>query len=131
MSLGARIRRRREEKGIRAAELARQAKISKGYLSQLENAGDENGKPSADILFRIAQALDTTIADLLGKEVRIPQRAAPKELRDFADEADLPQADVDMLARIQFRGRQPVSKDDWRFLYDAIRRAIPPKTPTS
>lgn len=122
MTLGERIRQRRDEKGITAIELARQAEISKGYLSELESG--RAARPSGTILFRIASALGTTVADLLGEEIRPVNTATPAELKEFADEAELPEEDVRMLARIRFRGEQPRSKDDWRFLYESIRRSI-------
>ncbi len=55
MGLGARIRGLREEIGMSQAELASQAELSQGYLSQIEN--DEVQNPSASVLFRLAQAL--------------------------------------------------------------------------
>lgn len=64
-TVGGRIRRRREAVGLRAAELARRASISKAYLSELES--NEKARPSADLLYRIAAVLQTTIPDLLGK----------------------------------------------------------------
>jgi transcriptional regulator with XRE-family HTH domain len=55
MGLGARIRGLREEIGMSQAELASQAELSQGYLSQIEN--DEVRNPSASVLFRLAQSL--------------------------------------------------------------------------
>ena len=65
MALGDRIRQRRADTGLSAAELARRAAISKGYLSVIERGGSV--RPSADVLARLATALGTTIADLLGQ----------------------------------------------------------------
>jgi len=55
MGLGARIRSLREEIGLSQAQLAEQAGLSQGYLSQIENNEVQN--PSASVLFRLAQAL--------------------------------------------------------------------------
>lgn len=122
--VGQRIKLRREERGITGAELARRAGISKGYLSEIENG--QASRPSADVLHRIATALETTVADLLGR--RAPARAAPRQipasLREFAADADLTDDDLRMLAGIKFRGQQPASAEDWRFLYEAIRRSV-------
>ena len=49
---------------------------------------------------------------------RNPQ--VPDSLREFADEEGLPQADLRMLASIQFRGEQPQTKERWRYIYTAI-----------
>jgi XRE family transcriptional regulator of biofilm formation len=125
--LGERIRQRREEKGISGAELARRANVSKGYLSTIESSDEGNApRPSADVLFRIATALGTSAADLLGQEVRRASRRIPPSLREFLKDRDLPEEDVAMLAGIKFRGAQPASAEDWAFLYESIRRSIRP-----
>src|SRR3972149_1187748 len=55
MGLGPKIRGLREQIGMSQAQLAAQAELSQGYLSQIEN--DEVQNPSAAVLFRLAQAL--------------------------------------------------------------------------
>ena len=55
MGLGVSIRSLREEIGLSQAQLAGQAELSQGYLSQIEN--DEVQNPSASVLFRLAEAL--------------------------------------------------------------------------
>src|SRR3954451_22604649 len=107
MPLGDRIKLRREEKRMTAAQLARAAGISKGYLSDLEASDSEKARPSADVLFRIATALGTSVADLLEREVMPVPREIPPSLRAFAESHDLPKEDVEMLASIRFRGAQP------------------------
>jgi transcriptional regulator with XRE-family HTH domain len=122
MSLGKRVRQRREDKGIAAAELARRAEISKGYLSEIESG--QAPRPSGAVLMRLADALGTTIADLLDKEVRTSSRVISPSLRQFAEDAGLPEQDVQMLSQIRFRGTQPSSPEDWRFLYESIKRSV-------
>jgi len=122
MALHDRIKQRREEKGLAAIELAQRAEISKGYVSEIESG--RAPRPSADVLYRIATALGTTIADLLEREVRPAPRAVHPMLRAFADDEELPDEDVQMLAQIRFRGDQPETKEDWRYLYESIRRSI-------
>ena len=109
-----------------AAELARRATISKGYLSEIENTTGERSapRPSAEVLYRLATALGTTVADLLEKEVQPAARSIPPDLQEFARAANLPDEDVRMLAQIRFRGEQPRTADDWRFLYESIKRSI-------
>lgn len=129
MALGDQIRQRREEKGISAADLARRAGLSKGYLSELESGGAESGnarppRPSAEILYRIATELGTTIADLLEKEIQPAPTAIPPGLQEFAAKSNIPEEDVKMLAQIRFRGNQPSSVEDWQFLYESIKRSI-------
>lgn len=55
MTLGKKIRGLRDELGMSQAQLAAQAELSQGYLSQLEN--DEVQNPSAAVIFRLARSL--------------------------------------------------------------------------
>ncbi len=55
MKLGDRIRELREEFGFTQGQLAGNASVSQGYLSQLENGDVKN--PSAAVLLRVAQAI--------------------------------------------------------------------------
>ncbi|MFC9675739.1 helix-turn-helix domain-containing protein [Streptomyces sp. NPDC056949] len=64
-AVGAKIRLRRQQRGMSAAEMARGAGLSKATLSQLE-AG--NGNPTIDTLDAIAIALRIPIADLLARD---------------------------------------------------------------
>ncbi|MFD9124681.1 helix-turn-helix domain-containing protein [Kitasatospora sp. NPDC059571] len=64
-AVGSKIRLRRQQRGMSAAELARRAGLSKGTLSQLE-AG--NGNPTIDTLDAIAVALSIPLADLLARD---------------------------------------------------------------
>jgi hypothetical protein len=81
-------------------------------------------------MFRIANELDTTIADLLGEEVAAhPLTEAlsaieESSLKKFAEEEDLPEADIQMLARIAYRGKRPETVEDWRYIYESIKRTL-------
>lgn len=61
--LGAKVRWLREQIGLSQAQLAAQAGLSQGYLSQIENGEVQN--PSAAVLFRLAQALNVAPRCLL------------------------------------------------------------------
>jgi len=122
--LGQRLRQSREKKGLSLSELARQAEVSKGYLSQIESG--QTGRPSAQVLYSIASVLGTSVAALLGmptgevdSEVMISD-----SLREFAQAEELDEEEVNMLARVRYRGRQPQTADDWRYLYESIKRSI-------
>jgi transcriptional regulator with XRE-family HTH domain len=131
--IGDQIRRFREERGLNLSQLAAEAGVSKGYLWTLENDQDAR-RPSADTLYAIAQALGVTMSDLMGRKL-LPAAApqVPDSLREFADEEKLPEADLSMLASIQFRGEQPRTKERWRYIYTAITtsRAIDTTEPPS
>jgi transcriptional regulator with XRE-family HTH domain len=119
--IGARIRSFRDERRLSLSRLAEEAGVSKGYLWSLENKPDSR-RPSAETLYAIASALGVTMADLMGRRLlSADDGEVPPSLREFAEEAGLPEADVDMLATIQFRGDRPQTKERWRYIYTAIR----------
>ncbi|MEY9891082.1 transcriptional regulator with XRE-family HTH domain [Catenulispora sp. MAP5-51] len=64
-AIGAQIRRRREQRGMSSAELARRAGLSKATLSQLE-AG--KGNPTIETLDALAVALLIPLTDLLTRD---------------------------------------------------------------
>ena len=123
-TIGERIKARRLEMNVSLAELARRADVSKGYLHSIESG--ETQSPSAEVLFKIAHELGTTIADLLGEtETPVPSAVEiPENLRQLAQEDNLTKADVRMLANIRYRGKQPQSVADWRFIFESIKRTV-------
>jgi transcriptional regulator with XRE-family HTH domain len=127
-TIGQRIKRYREECGLTPSELADRAKVAKSYLSTLEH--DENGtnirRPSADTLYRIAQVLGVAMSDLLGKPIiTADKRRRPPSLTRFAKSHNLPEADIEMLAGIRFRGEEPKTAERWEFIYQAIKNSAP------
>lgn len=124
-SVGSRIKRFREELGMSATRLAEKAEISKSYLSELENPKDGAKQPSADKLYAIADALGVAMSDLLGRRIIIaPQTTPPPSLGEFiAAHPEIPEADVEMLSGIQFRGESPKTLQRWEFIYQAIRNS--------
>jgi transcriptional regulator with XRE-family HTH domain len=62
--LGAVLKQIREAKGLSQLDLAKRAKISQGYLSDLE-AGEKKN-PGIETLRKIAKALGVPVAELLG-----------------------------------------------------------------
>jgi transcriptional regulator with XRE-family HTH domain len=128
-NIGQRIKARREARGLNLSALADLAKVSRGYLSQIESGDIDN--PSAAVLFRIAKNLGTSVAYLLGEA---PEPGAQEQedepldptLLQFVRSANLPEEDIKMLAGIKRRGPRPLTEDDWRFMYEAIKRTIKP-----
>ena len=123
MALGEHIHARRRERGLTAAALAKLAHISRAHLSEIERGHVAN--PSAAVLQRLAEALGTTTADLLGSTV--PARAEhdlPLSLREYAEQESISPEDLAMLAAIRYRGTQPASIADWRYLHESIRRSM-------
>jgi XRE family transcriptional regulator, master regulator for biofilm formation len=65
--LGETIRGLRENRGYSISELAKQADVSKSYLSQIERGLQKN--PSLQFLNKVALSLDISIDHLLGVEM--------------------------------------------------------------
>ena len=61
--LGHMLKRLREERGMTQEELARRAKLTKPYISQIENGVRKN--PSLPALQRLAKALGCAVTELL------------------------------------------------------------------
>lgn len=125
MPIAANIRKLREDKGLSIDDVAKKAQISRTYLWELERDTEGVKKPSAEVLLRIANALATTLAELLSlPTVRVADRTVeiPPGLRDFqqlmADQSR-PLSDDDLrdLASMKFRGGQPQTVDEWHQLY--------------
>jgi transcriptional regulator with XRE-family HTH domain len=132
MELGKKIRVLRLEKGLTLPELADKAKVSKGFLFQIET--DEETNPSLDTLHKVASALDVTLAELLEKESVKARRLVPAEidetLKEFLSDARkagqiIPEETLQALYVLQHRkGRAPKTKEDWRYLYETIERVF-------
>lgn len=132
MSLAKRIQQRRKEAGLTLDELAEKAGVSKTYLWELESDLRGEKKPSADVVLRIATALNTTIADLLAlPAVQVDESKVelPPSLVEFRDwvkkilKETLSPVDLRDLATMRFRGGQPKTIEDWHDLYRLMKRA--------
>lgn len=126
--VGEKVSRRRSEKGLSLTELARRAGVSKSYLHSIEKGDTQS--PSAEILLRIANELNTTLADLLSQPPQYESQNKGKaaevseSLLSFAQKYRLPEVDILMLAGIEYRGKQPATEQDWQFLYESIKRSV-------
>jgi transcriptional regulator with XRE-family HTH domain len=119
--IGDRLKEYRKSLGISQADLARKSNVSAAYVSELESGLGK--RPSGEILLRLANALEVTIADLLGQDIRPGDGDPPvrdSSLLEFAKERRLPRSDVEMLASIRFRGDPPRTSRRWAMIYDTI-----------
>lgn len=125
-ALGERVAKERNQLGLSVAKLAELAGVSKAYVHQIENGDCQ--RPSAHVLFSIATTLGTSIAYLLGKSSSSPEPDTihiPESLQRFASDVDeLTPDDIKMLARIKHRDHQPDNVEDWRYLWESIKRSI-------
>jgi XRE family transcriptional regulator, master regulator for biofilm formation len=122
-AIGPRLRAERTRAGLSHARLAAQTGLSKTYLIRLET--DPSSNPSLEVLHRIADALDITVADLIGAPaVRFEPDEAniPPSLRAFADSAELGQRELRTLASIRWRkGEEPQTEERWRYILDSLQ----------
>jgi len=129
MTLAERLKQLRTDKELSVAELSAQAKLSKPYIWQIEDGRRKN--PSGEKLYRLAAALGTTVADLMGAPAGIPQDAladAPDSLRAFmrrrGKTLGLRREDLEMLKPIHYRGKRPDNPEDWELIYLFLKRIL-------
>ena len=129
MTLAERLKQLRTERDMSVAELSAQAELSKPYIWQIEDGRRKN--PSGEKLYRLAAALGTTVADLMGAPAGIPQDAledAPESLREFMcrkrKALGLRQEDLEMLKHIHYRGKRPEDADAYELVFRLLRRLL-------
>lgn len=123
-TFGQRLRALRTHKGLSLDELAAKTGVSKPYLWRLETAADAN--PSVDVAQKLADGLDVSVSALLSPpEAHTHDVEIPPTLRQARDRFGIPEGDLADLARIRFRGGQPLTADDWGLLYLQLKKAVP------
>lgn len=129
--IGKRVAYFRKVKNMTLKDLSERSGISKGYLSQLENGLVRN--PSLDTLQRLAGALGVHLLEILGVE---PQAATEEPLPPLDQALDafiserrrsgrpIPEDIIQALAHIRPRRPEPMTKEDWAYLYETIVRVV-------
>lgn len=131
-SVGERIRQRRSELGWTQEQLAREAALSKGFLSDLEAGKRSVG---ADSLLALATALGVTMDYLMRGDPTSPQTTdvhIPGSLSAFAKSAALTYAQTVMLLDLQRQiiahrstsKSDDLEKVDWRRFYESVREFL-------
>jgi transcriptional regulator with XRE-family HTH domain len=132
-TVGDRIKEVREAKGWTQEKLADEAKLSKSFLSEVENKGKNI---SLDLLLRIANALGASVEYLAtgGGDQPLGRKSVviPSELSEAAEGLHLSyQETIDLLetynsviARRSNRSRGALSVDDWKELHNALKPLI-------
>ena len=107
-------------------QLAEKSGVSKAYISDLENGNA--GTPNIQYVYAIAVALGVTLDELLedakpSGSTKSHKEAAdlPPGLAELKKKAGLSDAEVENLARINFRGSRPKDAEGWQFLLEAIK----------
>ncbi|MEK9159822.1 MAG: helix-turn-helix transcriptional regulator [Patescibacteria group bacterium] len=121
-TIGERIKTRREYLEMSQENLSEKAGVSRAYINQLEN--NRSLRPSAPVLFEIANALDVTMGDLLGKVERTGEE--PLELTTSMKKAIelFPELEKvkDEMPNWRYRGRYPTNPQDWFAIYSILKR---------
>jgi transcriptional regulator with XRE-family HTH domain len=129
----------RKAKGLTLPDLADAAGISKGYLWTLEThwshrPDEPPPNPGLDLLARLAESLEVTVADLIGSEATLRtvsggQTPLPVGLSEFLSSRakkgrPVPDDAVDSLASVKLRGRRPQTVEEWAAIYDAWEQTL-------
>lgn len=118
LQFGRQVQRKRKEMGISQEELARQAGLSRNYISIIERGEATN--VSMRIINSIALVLGTEPRELVTSDDQDPS-LIPPSLRQLALADGLSYETVERLARIPRRGQEPKTVETWRALFDAVR----------
>jgi transcriptional regulator with XRE-family HTH domain len=132
-TVGERIKQVREARGWTQERLADEAKISRGFLSEVEKHGKNI---SLDLLLRVATALGASVGYLATGEGNQPGErkpvVIPPELSEAAEHLhltypetlDLLEAYNSVIARRSNRLRGTMTVSDWKDLRDALKNVI-------
>lgn len=115
--IGKRIKQLREHQGLSISELATRSGVSRGYIHLIE---DGTNNPTVDKVQMLATALDTKY-ELINSPISDLPDNIHSVLRQFAEQYEVPYADVVMLNGINIKNRQPSSVIAWKLIYDAIK----------
>lgn len=122
-TFGERLRKFRTQKGLSLDELAAETGISKAYLWKLERK--PNANPSIDVAQRLAVGLGTTVGALVpGEERTSSGMEVPSSLQRAREQYGMSDRDVRDLAAISFRGRHPMTSEEWGLLYLQLRQMV-------
>ena len=130
---GERIREIREKRAMTQDQLANQSKISKSFLSEIEN---NKRNVSSQALLRIAKVLGASVDYLLTGEskenpakgpITIPpelSRAAEDLQLTFNQTLDLLEAQRSIVARRTQKSIKSLSVEDWKELHKTLKRVF-------
>ncbi|HEX9830504.1 MAG TPA: helix-turn-helix transcriptional regulator [Thermodesulfobacteriota bacterium] len=128
MLLGQRIRELRNIRGETLKDTSNGTNLSVSYLSDIER-GRTN--PSLQSLETLAKHLDISVTDLLAgvESAGLPSdNALPPGLADLLQDRNLgPEIDddwVQLLQKINLRGKRPQTKLEWLELYLSLKRIL-------
>lgn len=131
MTIGQRMREKRREKGLTLKQLADQTGLSVTYLSDVER---ERTQPSLKTLGVAAHGLGLSTTDLMaGVDALgdITEQALPAGLSELCeDPAWKDQLSEDWrktLVKLDYRGKRPQTKQEWRDVFISLRNVLAPE----
>ncbi len=130
MEIGDNIKKYRVIRGLSLPDLAERAGVSKAFLWEIESGNSK--RPGAEVLFKVAEALEVTIAHLMGKEPggdsgELIEPEINEGLRAFINERrrlgqPLETEEIKSLSYVQLKGGRPTSKEQWALVYGMLRQ---------
>ncbi|MCB2160672.1 helix-turn-helix domain-containing protein [bacterium] len=128
MQLGDRIRELRDQKGETLKDISKNTGISISYLSDLER---NITRPSLQTLESLASHFDYSLIDLLkGVEFAGEQtnKALPPGLSELLNDDEFKDEITDdwvqLLQKIELRGKRPTTKREWTTLYLNLKQIL-------
>jgi transcriptional regulator with XRE-family HTH domain len=123
-TFGERLRKHRTQRSLSLDDLAAKTGLSKAYLWRLETNPDIN--PSIEVAQKLASGLEVTILALIAApSIEAEGRAEiPPTLKKAQKAFGIPERDLPDLARIRFRGAQPMTAEDWGLLYLHLKKTV-------
>ncbi len=119
VQFGLQVRDRRKQEKLSQGDLAQQVEISRNYLSQIERGEATN--LSWKVRQRLCEVLGLAVD---GVEASDDLQGLPESLLACATRLKLPSDDVQMLANLKYRGKQPDTPEKWEMLYNVIKLTI-------
>jgi transcriptional regulator with XRE-family HTH domain len=110
---GRHLRQSRQARGWSLADVAERAQLSRAYISAIERG--KSKRPGAEAVRRLESVLGIWKGN--GSE---ESQDMPAALASVAEEHGLSSSEVEALAGIRIRGRQPQTKQRWDFIFNAL-----------
>lgn len=118
VQFGMQVRDRRRQEKMSQGDLAQKVDISRTYLSQIERGEATN------LSWKVRQRLCLMLGLPVDDRPEMEGDGLPESLLACATRLKLPPDDVQMLANLKYRGKQPDTPEKWEMLYTVIKMTI-------
>lgn len=127
MKLHDRLKEVRKHRGLTLLQVKDSTGLSVSYLSDLERGRTNN--PTVETLEKLARCYGVNLPDLLAGvegQGHVTVESLPPGLKDLVAASEVDPEWARDLARLEFRGKRPQTKDEWREIYYYMRRMMKP-----